>query len=99
MFVGLLELDLLLHYSKSLKDKRQHVRSLTHQLNKKFHLSVSEVGYHDLWQRSLIGVAVVGGEVHHLRTVLQNVAKWSGANWPGDILSDHIHIFSTEGDL
>lgn len=99
MFVGLLELDLFLPHARSLKDKRQHVRSLTHQMNKKFHLSVSEAGYQDLWQRTLIGVAYVSDEIHQTRKVLDHVTKWSAANWEGELLTSHIHIFSSKGDI
>lgn len=99
MFVGLLEMDLFLPHSRSLKDKRQHVRSLTNQVAKKFNLSVAEAGYQDLWQRSLIGVACVSDEIHQTRTVLEHVTKWSAAKWEGEMLSSHIHIFSSKGDI
>lgn len=99
MFVGLLELDLFLPHARSLKEKRQHVKSLVHQLNKKFHLSVAETGYLELWQRTLIGVACVSKEIGQAEKILQNVSKWSEYNWEGEVLSSHIHIFSSKGDI
>ncbi len=43
----------------SLKGKRRVIKSLVHRLRNRFNLSVSEIGYQDLWQRSELGMAVV----------------------------------------
>jgi len=43
----------------SLKGKRKVIKSLIHRLRNRFNLSVSEIGYQDLWQRAELGMAVV----------------------------------------
>jgi len=53
-YVGILAVDILFPENGSLKDKRQYLRSLKARLARKLGASVSEVGYHDLWQRSRI---------------------------------------------
>ena len=62
MVVGVLNLDLRLPGTNSLKGKRRIVRSLKDTVRNKFNVSVSEVGHQDLWQRAQIGVAGVSGD-------------------------------------
>ena len=99
MVAGLLELELFLPHSRSLKEKRQHVRSLTHKIRNKFHLSVAEVDYQDLWQRSLVGVSCVAQDVAHAREILSSVLRWSEAKWEGDIVGSHLHYYSTKEEF
>lgn len=66
MVVGIVRIELHLPGSRSLKDKRQVVRSLKERLRERVHASVAEVEHHDLWQRAALGLAVVaadGGQV------------------------------------
>ena len=53
-YVGILAADIHFPENGSLKDKRQHLRSLKAGLANKLGASVAEVGFHDLWQRSRI---------------------------------------------
>ena len=72
MFVGILDVDLLLPTDvRSLKDKRGHVRGLVAELRRRFDVAVAEAGHLDLHRRTLIGVAVVGPDLAHCREVLE----------------------------
>jgi len=62
MIVGLLEVDLAILDARSLKDKRQVIRSLKQRLRNKFNVSVAEVDHHDVHKRCLLGVAMVATE-------------------------------------
>jgi uncharacterized protein len=71
MFVGILDVDLLLPGDvRTLKDKRSHVRGLVAELRRRFDVSAAEAGHLDLRRRTLIGVAVVGPDRAHCREVL-----------------------------
>ena len=59
MFVGLCRLELHLPGCRSLKDKRMLLRSLLDRLRRKYNLSAAEVEGQDLWQRSVLGLALV----------------------------------------
>lgn len=59
MIVGTCEIELFIFESNSLKDKRQVIKSLIQRIKSRFNVSISEIDYLDLWNRSLIGVAVV----------------------------------------
>ena len=72
MFVGILDLDLLLPDDvASLKDKRRHVRGLVAELRRRYEVAAAEAGYLELHRRTLIGVAVVAPDLGHARTVLE----------------------------
>lgn len=73
MAVGLLILELHISEAQSLKDKRQVLRSLKDRLRDKFNVAVAELEYHDMWQRSVIGVVTLSNEEHHVEESLQHV--------------------------
>ncbi len=78
MIVGLCTVELFIPGSQSLKDKRQVLHSLKERLRGKFNLSVAEVDEQDLWQKTIIGMACVANEGHHVNMVLEqalNVIK------------------------
>ena len=67
MRIGWMRVDLMLHGSHSLKEKRRPLKSLVERLGNRFNVSVAEVDHHDLHQRAAIGVALVavdGGNLH-----------------------------------
>lgn len=57
MHILLLELDLHIESSQSLKDKRSVVKPIVEHLRGNYNVAVAEVDYQDLWQRA--GLAVV----------------------------------------
>lgn len=62
MTVGILKIIYHLPYTHTLKEKRQKIRSIIQILRKKFNISISEIDYKDLWQKSLIGISMVSNE-------------------------------------
>jgi uncharacterized protein YlxP (DUF503 family) len=73
MTVGLLTLELHIPQAQSLKDKRQIVRSLKDKLRGHFNVAVSELEYHDAWQRSVVGIVTLSNEQQHVEESLQKV--------------------------
>lgn len=74
MVVGTLEIAVRLEGCRSLKDKRQIIRSLIDRLRRDFHASTAEVADHDLWGNATLGVAVVGTDAQVIESVLQKIA-------------------------
>lgn len=70
MYVGALELDVLLGDVHSLKQKRSAVRPVIAELRRRFEVSVAEAGHLDLHRRALIGVAAVAPDAAHVRELL-----------------------------
>lgn len=54
-----LRATLRVYGARSLKDKRSRIRPVVDRIRHRHHLSVSEVGYQDSWNRAQLGVAVV----------------------------------------
>ncbi|NLK65506.1 MAG: DUF503 domain-containing protein [Tissierellia bacterium] len=59
MIVCSCEIEILIYEANSLKEKRQVIKSIIERIKAKFNASVAEVGYNELWNRCLLGIAVV----------------------------------------
>lgn len=75
MVVGVVTWQLHLPASRSLKDKRQVVRSLKDRLRGRFNVSAAETDHQELWQRAAITVAVVSTERAHAEQVLRDAER------------------------
>jgi hypothetical protein len=70
LYVGALELDVVLGDIRSLKEKRSAVRPVLAELRRRFEVTVAEAGHLDKHRRSLIGVAAVAADAEHVRDLL-----------------------------
>ena len=70
MYVGVLELDVVLGDIRSLKEKRSAVRPVVAELRRRFEVTVAEAGHLDKHRRSLIGVAAIAADADHVRDLL-----------------------------
>jgi uncharacterized protein YlxP (DUF503 family) len=75
MIVGSLRVRLLIRESRSLKDKRQVVRSIKDRLRQAFNVSVAEVEAEDHRQLAVLGVAMVSNKARHVRTALDRIVE------------------------
>ena len=70
------EIQLHLPESSSLKDKRQVIKSLKERIQSRFNVSVAEVDFNELWQRSTVGIAVVSSAMDHAEEVMSKVVDF-----------------------
>ncbi len=75
MYVGALELDLLLGDVHSLKQKRSVVRPVVAELRRRFAVSAAEAGHLDLHRRAVLGVSVVAADASHVVDVLDSCER------------------------
>jgi uncharacterized protein YlxP (DUF503 family) len=75
MIVGTLRVRLLLRESRSLKDKRQVVKSIKDRLRNGFNVSVAEIEEQDNRQVAVLGIAMVSNEAHHLKVALGQIVQ------------------------
>ena len=94
MFIGVGRFELFIPGSTSLKEKRQVLRSVVTTVRNKFSVSIAEVGYQDLWQRSALGVSVVSESIGQCRKVMQEVEKTIGR-----VSSDRAEIVSRSSEF
>lgn len=73
MIVGTLEISLLIRESHSLKSRRRVVRSLKDRIRSRFNVSVADLAEQNLWQRAVLGVAVVSNDGRFVNEVLSKV--------------------------
>lgn len=59
MIVGILEIELMIDRSHSLKEKRMILKSLKERLRNNFNIAVSETGKQDKWQLAHLGIVTV----------------------------------------
>ena len=97
MFVGALELDLLLGDVRSLKEKRSVVRPVVAEL-KRLGVSAAEAGHADLHRRTLIGVSVVASDAAHCVEVLDTCERLVAARPELEVLSSRQRLFGDEDE-
>ena len=75
MIVGTLRVRLLIREARTLKDKRQVVKSIKDRLRNSFNVSVAEVDALDNRQMAELGVAMVSNETHHVKETLGKIVE------------------------
>lgn len=96
MYVGALELDVLLGDVRSLKQKRAVVRPVVAELRHRFDVAAAEAGDHDVYRRARIGVAVVSSEAAHARKVLDSCERAVAARPELELLSARQRLLGPE---
>ncbi|GAC1540500.1 MAG: hypothetical protein NVS3B10_30470 [Polyangiales bacterium] len=98
MFVGVLRLSFHLPGARSLKDKRQVVRSFRDRVRGKLDVSIAEVEHMDLHRRATFGVAVVSNDAAVCDELLSVVASMA-SNVRDAVLLDRALEIITVGEL
>lgn len=75
MFVGVCELELFIHTSSSLKEKRFVIKSIKDQVMRKFNVSIAEVKHLDKWQLAGLGIATVSNDQLIIRQTFDEIIK------------------------
>lgn len=87
MYVGVVELDILLGDVSSLKEKRSCVRPVVAELRRRFEVAAAEAGHLDLHRRALIGVSCVAADAGHVQAVLDRCERLVAARPEFELLS------------
>ena len=85
MPVGLLTLELHIAEARSLKDKRQILRSLKDRLRGKFNVAVSEIEDQEAWQSAVVAAVTVSPSRAYAEGVLR-MAEDEAARLLGPVL-------------
>lgn len=76
MMVGVAVCECIIYDAHSLKEKRAVLQRIMTRLKQKLNVSVSEVDFHDVWQRTKIAIAVVTNARVSTDHELQNALKF-----------------------
>src|SRR6516225_11581065 len=95
--IAYLTLEIRIDGARSLKDKRQVVRSIKDGLRAHFNVSVAEVQASDAWQRATLGVVSISESRGYLEGLMRNVERHAmkvANNSGGDVVDSFLDFFS-----
>jgi uncharacterized protein YlxP (DUF503 family) len=72
-----IRLEFRLPACNSLKEKRRRLRPMVDHLRRRMELSVAEVEFHDAWQRTALGVALVAPQAARLDELVESLRRWA----------------------
>ena len=73
MRIGILQFSLNIRWARSLKDKRQVVKSLKDRLRNRFNVSVAEIEDQDLPQTATLGIVMAGNDGRYINGALDKI--------------------------
>ena len=76
MIVGICHLDMIIPENHSLKGKRQVIKRVIDRVKNRFNISIAEVGDNELWQRSQLGMSLVGNDRKFINSYLDRVVNF-----------------------
>lgn len=94
MVIGLCRITLALHDNRSLKGKRQVLKSVIARVKNSFNVSIAEVGENDIWQRAVVGVAAVGNDRHFINSKMDKVINLIEGLNSAEVISTELEIMN-----
>lgn len=100
MVVGVGQMEFFIHHADSLKSKRRVVKRLVSLIKNKFNAACAEVAGGDLWQRTVIGVAVLGNDASFVNSHLDKIVNYAESLDLAEMINHQIEILSySDGDF
>lgn len=96
MLVAALVAELRFPDAQSLKDKRQRLSGVIARIRSRYPVSVAETGFHDLWQRSAIGVALATTDETLGRSMMDRIRDQIASGGEIELLDSRIEIIEVE---
>ncbi len=92
MVVGVCCLSLYFPESGSLKAKRHGLRKILDRVRAKFNVAAAEVADQQTWQRSKVGLVVVGNQQRHVQSMLDTIVGFVEHLYVAQILDCQIDL-------
>ncbi|MFB4162709.1 DUF503 domain-containing protein [Alteribacillus sp. JSM 102045] len=73
--IGVVHCECLIYQAQSLKEKRAVLKSITARLKQRLNVSVAEMDYHNLWQRTAISIVTINQERQIVEKELQTALE------------------------
>jgi uncharacterized protein YlxP (DUF503 family) len=94
MVIGAARVELHVHASHSLKEKRSVVRSIVRRIRNEFNVAVAEVGGQDSWQWAVLGLAAVGHDRSGVRALLERVIDFVDALHLAEVRDQSVEVLA-----
>jgi len=85
MHIGSCTFYLSIPWAKSLKDKRQCVKSITERMKNKFNISVAEIAENDNHNTAHIGFVCISASKTHAETMVMNILAFVENNTEAEV--------------
>ena len=92
MVIGAARVELHVHGSQSLKQKRGVTLAITQRVRNRFNLSVAEVGGWDRWQFAVLGLSAMGSDAVVVRRVLDRALEFIEDLHLAEVLNTDVEI-------
>ena len=92
MIVAAARLTMIIPENDSLKGKRKVVKSLIEKARHKFDAAIAEVGDNDLWQKTQVGIALVGNDPQLLEARMQQIMKFIENQYVVEIIDSQVEL-------
>ena len=92
MVVGAARVELRVHGSHSLKQKRGVVRSITQRVRNRFNVAVAEVGGQDTWQRVELGLVTTSLDSATVRRRLERAVDFIEGTYLAEVMDQELEI-------
>jgi hypothetical protein len=92
MIIGAGFVEIRVHESHSLKEKRGVVRSITQRVRNRFNLSIAEVGGQDSWQRAELGLCIAGSDRTHVRSQIERALSFIEELHLAEVVTSDVEI-------
>lgn len=92
MIVGTCEIELIIYEANSLKEKRHVIKSIIERIKSRFNASAAEIDYNDLWNRSVIGVAVVSNKKSLCESMLLKIIDFIDNDNRVEIINRYMEV-------
>jgi uncharacterized protein YlxP (DUF503 family) len=94
MVIGVCRLDLLIHESQSLKEKRRIVKQIIDRVKHRFNVSIAEVGNNDLWQSAQLGLCLVSNDRRFTNSSLDTILDFIETINVAEVVKSDIEILT-----
>ncbi len=84
------QIKIYLQNCHSLKEKRSVLSSFKTRLQKKFNISISEIGLQEIWQTSLIGIVWISEDARLGNSILNAINKLMDESFPNIIIEEEL---------
>jgi len=92
MVIGLLVVEIHFPHARSLKDKRHALQAIKSRLKNRFNAAVAELDFHEMWQRTALGIVTLNHERLIVEQILDAVRREIESHVQGEVLNAEIRL-------
>ncbi len=93
MFVGVLQVELSIPGSRSLKEERSVLKGLLERTRRRHGVAAAEVAQQDTWDRATVGISFVSSDSRHATSHLQKVLNGLERERDAGVVDAQIEVF------